>query len=87
MPFSKKIERGNVCNYNKALKDRLVSPSNNILDLDLNHVESNNNSKCIFPLSLGTYNNALNSKPVSPPLFEIASKDYDHWLKRFEPCD
>lgn len=78
MPFGKKIEREDVCDYNKALKDKLVLLLNNILDLDLNYLESNNNSKCIFLLSLGAPNNALNSKLVSTTLLHntnILSKD------------
>jgi hypothetical protein len=75
MPFGKKIEKEDVCDYDKALKDKLVLPLDNILDLDLNYLESNNNSEYIFLLSLGVYNNASNSKPVSTPLLHNINKD------------
>ena len=76
--FSKKIEKEDVRDYDKALKDRLVSPLDDILDLDLNYLESDNNSKYIFPLSLSAFNNALNSKLVLTTLLHntnILSKD------------
>jgi hypothetical protein len=70
-PFSKKIEREDVRDYVKALKDGLVSPSDDISDLDLNHPESDDDSECIFPLSPVAPNNASNGKPVStPPLHD-----------------
>jgi hypothetical protein len=75
MPFSKEIKSKDVCNYNKVIKDRLVLLLDNILDLDLNPLESNNNSKCIFLLSLSVYNNALNSKLVSTLLLHNIDKD------------
>ena len=78
MPFGKKIEREDVCDYNKALKDKLVLLLNNILDLDLNYLKSNNNSKYIFLLSLSAFNNALNNKLVLTLLLynsNILSKD------------
>jgi hypothetical protein len=78
MPFSKKIKREDVCDYVKALKDRLVLPLDDILDLDLNYSKSDNNSKCIFLLSLSATNDALNGKLVSTPLLhntDILGKD------------
>jgi hypothetical protein len=77
-PFSKKIEREDIRDYDKVLKDGLVSPSDNISDLDLNHLESGDNSECIFPLSPGAPDDATNSKPVSTPLLydtDILGKD------------
>jgi hypothetical protein len=41
----------------------------------LNHPESDNDSECIFPLSLGVYNDASNGKPVSTPLPHDTDKD------------
>jgi hypothetical protein len=39
----------------------------------LNHLESDDDSECIFPLSLGAPNDALNGKPVStPPLHDTS---------------
>jgi hypothetical protein len=64
-PFSKKVEREDVRDYDKALKKGLVSPSDDISDLDLNLVESDDDSECIFPLSPSAYNDASNGKPVS----------------------
>jgi hypothetical protein len=78
MSFSKKIEKEDVCDYDKALNNRLVSPSDDISDLDLNLLESGDNSKYIFPLSPGTNNDASKGKPVStPPLYDtdMLSKD------------
>jgi hypothetical protein len=68
-PFGKKIEREDVSDYEKALKDGLVSPSGDISDLDLNLLESDDDSECIFPLSPGADNDASNGKSVSthPP--------------------
>jgi hypothetical protein len=74
-PFGKKIKREDICNHDKALKDRLVSPLDDISDLDLNPLESDDNSECIFPLSLGVYNEASNSKLVSTPLPHNTDKD------------
>jgi hypothetical protein len=62
----------------KVLKDGLVSPLDDISDLDLNYLESDNNSEYIFPLSPGPPDDASNGKPVStPPLYntDIPSKD------------
>jgi hypothetical protein len=67
MPFSKKIEREDVRDYVKALKDGLVSPLDDILDLDLNNLESDDDSECIFPLSPSATNDASNGKLVSTP--------------------
>jgi len=64
MSFSKESEKEGALNYNKILKPRIALPLDNILDLDLNVLESNNNSKYIFLLSLYAYNNDSNSKSV-----------------------
>ena len=78
MPFGKKIEMEDVSDYEKALKDGLVLPLGDILDLDLNLLESDDDSECIFPLSLGAYNDASNGKLVSthpPHNANMLSKD------------
>jgi hypothetical protein len=66
-PFGKKIEREDVRDYDKAVKDGLVSPSDDISDLDLTPLESDDDSECILPLSPGAHNDASNGKPDSTP--------------------
>jgi hypothetical protein len=81
-PFSKKVEREDVRDYDKALKKGLVSPSDDISDdisdLDLDLVESDEDGECIFPLSPSANNDASNGKPVSthpPHDTDIPGKD------------
>jgi hypothetical protein len=50
-------------------------PLDDISDLDLNLLESDDDSECIFPLSLGVYNDASNGKPVSTPPLHSTDKD------------
>ena len=66
--FDTKGEMNDARNCDKALNDRLVSPSD-ISDRDMNLLEGNEESECIFPLSLGAYGDASNAQPVSisPP--------------------
>jgi hypothetical protein len=50
-------------------------PLDNILDLDLNLLESDDDSECIFLLSLGVYNDASIGKPVSTALPHDTDED------------
>jgi hypothetical protein len=76
---SKKNDKEDARNYNKALKNGVLSSLGDTQDGDWNFLESDDDSDCIFPFSPPACNRALNrnvSTP-SPHGAEISTKLYE----------
>ncbi|KAH6667803.1 hypothetical protein B0J14DRAFT_704266 [Halenospora varia] len=76
-PVSIRIEREDIRDYHKELKDGLLSPSGGIPDGDWNLLRSDDDSENIFPFSPDARSDAANGRSMSTLLRDADNERYD----------